>query len=99
VVLEKLAALPQLQDVTGDLQATAPRLMLKLDRDVIGRLGLSPQLIDDTLYDAFGQRQVAVVFGLTSVASFLRSSRRSRRTPRRCRLSMCARQPDSSRRC
>jgi hydrophobe/amphiphile efflux-1 (HAE1) family protein len=63
VVLEKLAALPQLQDVTGDLQATAPRLMLKLDRDVIGRLGLSPQLIDDTLYDAFGQRQVAVVFG------------------------------------
>jgi hydrophobe/amphiphile efflux-1 (HAE1) family protein len=63
VVLEKLAALPQLQDVTGDLQATAPRLMLKLDRDVIGRLGLSPQLIDDTLYDAFGQRQIAVVFG------------------------------------
>jgi multidrug efflux pump subunit AcrB len=63
VVLEKLATLPQLQDVTGDLQATAPRLMLKLDRDVIGRLGLSPQLIDDTLYDAFGQRQVAIVFG------------------------------------
>ena len=63
VVLEKLAALPQLQDVTGDLQATAPRLMLKLDRDVIGRLGMSPQLIDDTLYDAFGQRQVATVFG------------------------------------
>ena len=63
VVLEKLAALPQLQDVTGDLQATAPRLMLKLDRDVIGRLGVSPQLIDDTLYDAFGQRQVATVFG------------------------------------
>ncbi len=55
--------LPQLQDVTGDLQATAPRLMLKLDRDVIGRFGLSPQLIDDTLYDAFGQRQVATVFG------------------------------------
>jgi hydrophobe/amphiphile efflux-1 (HAE1) family protein len=63
IVLEKLQALPQLQDVTGDLQATAPRLMLKLDRDVIGRFGLSPQLIDDTLYDAFGQRQVATVFG------------------------------------
>jgi hydrophobe/amphiphile efflux-1 (HAE1) family protein len=63
IVLEKLAALPQLQDVTGDLQATAPRLMLKLDRDVIGRFGMSPQLIDDTLYDAFGQRQVATVFG------------------------------------
>src|SRR5215468_8610573 len=66
IVLEKLSALPQLQDVAGDLQATAPRLMLKLDRDVIGRLGLSPQLIDDTLYDAFGQRQVATVFGQLS---------------------------------
>ena len=66
IVLEKLKALPELQDVTGDLQATAPRLMLKLDRDVIGRFGLSPQLIDDTLYDAFGQRQVATVFGQLS---------------------------------
>jgi len=65
-VLDKLKALPELQDVTGDLQATAPRLMLKLDRDVIGRFGLSPQLIDDTLYDAFGQRQVATVFGQLS---------------------------------
>src|SRR5262249_1230717 len=63
IVLDKLAALPELQDVTGDLQGTAPRLMLKLDRDVIGRFGMSPQLIDDTLYDAFGQRQVATVFG------------------------------------
>jgi hydrophobe/amphiphile efflux-1 (HAE1) family protein len=62
-VLEKLAALPQLQDVTGDLQASAPRMILKLDRDVIGRLGISPQVIDDTLYDAFGQRQVATIFG------------------------------------
>src|SRR3984893_3371055 len=66
IMLEKLQTLPQLQDVTGDLQATAPRLMLKLDRDVIGRFGLSPQLIDDTLYDAFGQRQVATVFGQLS---------------------------------
>jgi multidrug efflux pump subunit AcrB len=63
VMLEKLATLPQLQDVTGDLQATAPRMMLKIDRDAIGRLGVTPQLIDDTLYDAFGQRQVATVFG------------------------------------
>jgi hydrophobe/amphiphile efflux-1 (HAE1) family protein len=63
IMLAKLAALPELQDVTGDLQATAPRLMLKIDRDAIGRLGISPQAIDDTLYDAFGQRQVATVFG------------------------------------
>jgi multidrug efflux pump subunit AcrB len=63
VVLAKLAALPQLQDVTGDLQATAPRMMLKIDRDAIGRFGITPQTIDDTLYDAFGQRQVATIFG------------------------------------
>jgi hydrophobe/amphiphile efflux-1 (HAE1) family protein len=63
IMLAKLAALPELQDVTADLQATAPRLMMKIDRDAIGRLGVTPQSIDDTLYDAFGQRQVATVFG------------------------------------
>jgi multidrug efflux pump len=51
-----------LQDVTGDLQASAPRMMLKIDRDVLGRLGITPQSVDDTLYDAFGQRQVATIF-------------------------------------
>jgi multidrug efflux pump subunit AcrB len=63
IVLAKLSSLPELQDVTGDLQATAPRMMLKIDRDIIGRLGISPQAINDTLYDAFGQRQVATIFG------------------------------------
>ena len=63
IILNKLSALPQLQDVTGDLQATAPRMMLKIDRDAIGRYGISPQAIDDILYDAFGQRQVATIFG------------------------------------
>jgi multidrug efflux pump len=63
IMLARLAALPELQDVTGDLQATAPRMMLTIDRDAIGRLGVTPQAIDDTLYDAFGQRQVATVFG------------------------------------
>ena len=63
IVMAKMAKLPQLADVTGDLQASAPRMMLKIDRDAIGRLGITPQMIDDTLYDAFGQRQVATVFG------------------------------------
>jgi multidrug efflux pump len=63
IMLAKLAELPELADVTGDLQATAPRLMMKIDRDAIGRLGITPQMIDDTLYDAFGQRNVATVFG------------------------------------
>jgi hydrophobe/amphiphile efflux-1 (HAE1) family protein len=63
IVQAKLTALPELRDVTGDLQVSAPRMMLKLDRDALGRLGVTPQAIDDTLYDAFGQRQVATMFG------------------------------------
>jgi hydrophobe/amphiphile efflux-1 (HAE1) family protein len=62
IVLAQLSALPELQDVTGDLQASAPRVMLKIDRNVLGRLGITPQSVDDTLYDAFGQRQVATIF-------------------------------------
>src|SRR5258708_39240218 len=52
IVLEKLQALPQLQAETGELQATAPRLMLKLARDVIGPLRPSPQPIHATPSDA-----------------------------------------------
>jgi hydrophobe/amphiphile efflux-1 (HAE1) family protein len=63
IMLAKLAALPELADVTGDLQATAPRMLMKIDRDAIGRFGITPQAIDDTLYDAFGQRNAATVFG------------------------------------
>jgi multidrug efflux pump len=63
IMLAKLSDLPELADVTGDLQATAPRMMMKIDRDAIGRFGITPQAIDDTLYDAFGQRHVATVFG------------------------------------
>ena len=40
----------------------APRVELKIDRDTASRYGIQPQLIDDTLYDAFGQRQVAQYF-------------------------------------
>ncbi|MBV9220965.1 MAG: efflux RND transporter permease subunit, partial [Methylobacteriaceae bacterium] len=63
IILQRLSALPELQDVTGDLQASAPRMLLKIDRDALGRLGITPQTVDDTLYDAFGQRQVATIFG------------------------------------
>jgi multidrug efflux pump len=62
-ILRQLQTLPQLQDVTGDSHAAAPRMTLKIDRDVLGRLGITPQAVDDTLYDAFGQRQVATIFG------------------------------------
>jgi multidrug efflux pump len=62
IVLKALARLPALQDVTGDLQSTAPRMLMKINRDVLGRLGLTAQSVDDTIYDAFGQRQVATIF-------------------------------------
>ncbi|MDB5360326.1 MAG: acriflavine resistance protein [Rhodospirillales bacterium] len=58
----KLKALPQLRDVTSDRQASATSATLNIDRSTAGRLGISVQAIDDTLYDAFGQRQVATLF-------------------------------------
>ncbi len=59
---KRLRSLPALQDVTTDVQASAPRATLSIDRDTASRLGTTPQAIDDTLYDAFGQRQVATIF-------------------------------------
>jgi hydrophobe/amphiphile efflux-1 (HAE1) family protein len=62
VMVDKMRTIPQLLDVTTDQQDTAPRTTLKIDRDIASRLGISAQAIDDTLYDAFGQRQVATIF-------------------------------------
>ena len=61
-VFDKLKQLPQLKDVATDQQTTGLTLKLDLDRDAASRLGITPQAIDDTLYDAFGQRQVATTF-------------------------------------
>ena len=61
-MLEKLKSLPQLRDVTSDAQASATTATLKIDRDTASRLGVTTQAIDDTLYDAFGQRQVVTLF-------------------------------------
>jgi hydrophobic/amphiphilic exporter-1 (mainly G- bacteria), HAE1 family len=61
-MLEKLKALPMLRDVATDQQTSGTALTLTIDRDQASRFGLTPQLIDDTLYDAFGQRQVAQYF-------------------------------------
>ena len=61
-MLAKLRELPQLTDVASDQQAEGPQLSLKIDRDTASRLGITPQVIDDTLYDAFGQRQISTIF-------------------------------------
>jgi multidrug efflux pump len=61
-VLERMRALPELKDVATDQQHGNLQLSLVIDRDTAARLGVTPQMIDDTLYDAFGQRQISTVF-------------------------------------
>jgi multidrug efflux pump len=51
-----------LKDVTSDEETAGLEESLTIDRDTASRLGISPQAIDDTLYDAFGQRQVSIIF-------------------------------------
>ncbi|AWN47343.1 acriflavine resistance protein B [Methylobacterium terrae] len=61
-LLEKLKTLPELRDVATDQQTDGTTLTLSINRDAASRFGITPQLIDDTLYDAIGQRQVAQYF-------------------------------------
>jgi hydrophobe/amphiphile efflux-1 (HAE1) family protein len=61
-MLEKMRTLPQLADVSSDLLASAPQLKITINRDQAARFGISAQLIDDTLNDAFGQRQITQYF-------------------------------------
>jgi multidrug efflux pump len=51
-----------MRDVASDLETAGLQVSLTIDRDTASRLGISPQLIDDTLYDAFGQRQISIIF-------------------------------------
>jgi len=57
-MLDKMRTVPQLTSASSDLLANGPQLKVTINRDQASRYGISPQLIDDTLYDAFGQRQV-----------------------------------------
>ncbi len=61
-LVQKLQTLSQLQDVASDQQNQGLRASLVIDRNTAGRLGVTPQMIDDALYDAFGQRQVSTIF-------------------------------------
>ena len=66
-IFEKaMVALPVLQDVVSDQQIAAPHIDVEIDRDAASRLGISPQLIDNTLYDAFGSRNVSTIFAATN---------------------------------
>ena len=61
-ILAKLRTLPELRDVASDQQNGGLKADLVIDRDTAARFGILPQNIDDTLYDAFGQRQVSTIF-------------------------------------
>jgi multidrug efflux pump len=61
-VLRRLRTLPQLADVNSDEQNRGLEASLVIDRDTAARLGITTQMIDDTLYDAFGQRQVSTMY-------------------------------------
>ncbi|MGB9067774.1 MAG: multidrug efflux RND transporter permease subunit [Candidatus Acidiferrales bacterium] len=61
-MLAKIKDLPELRDVSTDQQDQGLQARLVIDRDTASRLGISTQTLDDTLYDAFGQRQVATVY-------------------------------------
>jgi len=63
-VAQRLRTLPQLVDVSTDQQDRGRQSSLVIDRSTASRLGITPQLIDDTLYDAFGQRQVSTTYTL-----------------------------------
>ncbi len=63
-LLRKLRTVPQLVDLSSDLQDKGREATLVIDRTTASRLGITPQVIDSTLYDAFGQRQVAISYTL-----------------------------------
>ncbi|MGH9565756.1 MAG: efflux RND transporter permease subunit, partial [Candidatus Angelobacter sp.] len=61
-IVNRLREVPELRDVASDQENGGLRADLVIDRDTAARFGILPQAIDDTLYDAFGQRQVSTIF-------------------------------------
>ena len=61
-LVARLQSLPELRDVATDQLNSGLRTSITIDRDTASRLGIFPQAIDNTLYDAYGQRQVSTIF-------------------------------------
>ncbi len=61
-LLDRLRTMPDLQDVASDQQTEGFSTRIQVDRDAAMRLGVSMQAVQDTLYDAFGQRQISTIF-------------------------------------
>jgi len=62
LLVDKLRLSPELRDVSSDQQTRGLQTLVVIDRDAAARLGVSPIAIDNTLYDAFGQRQVSTMY-------------------------------------
>jgi multidrug efflux pump subunit AcrB len=62
LLVDKLSTLRELKDVSSDQQTRGLQTTVVIDRDAASRLGVSPIAIDNTLYDAFGQRQVSILY-------------------------------------
>jgi hydrophobe/amphiphile efflux-1 (HAE1) family protein len=62
----EMRKLPELQDVASDQQNAQPTMRIEVDRDAAYRLGVNTAMIDQTLYDAFGQRQVATIYAAST---------------------------------
>ncbi|WP_293392425.1 efflux RND transporter permease subunit [Nevskia sp.] len=65
-LVERLKKMPQLVDVSSDLETGALQLNVVVNRDAASRLGLRPATVDQALYDAFGQRQIALIYDRTN---------------------------------
>jgi multidrug efflux pump len=61
-MVERLRALRELRDVASDQQDRGLETSVRIDRSTASRLGITPQMIDDALYNAFGQRQISTIF-------------------------------------
>jgi multidrug efflux pump len=61
-IVDQLRTLPELRDVGSDQQDKGLRVSLDIDRPTAARFGITPQQIDDTLYNAYGQRQISTIF-------------------------------------
>jgi hydrophobic/amphiphilic exporter-1 (mainly G- bacteria), HAE1 family len=70
-MLDRLRELPTLVDVSSDLFITSPQLIIDIDRDKASSLGLNAQLVEDTLYSAFGSRQVSTIYTPTNQYSVI----------------------------
>ncbi|MFA5617803.1 MAG: multidrug efflux RND transporter permease subunit [Syntrophorhabdaceae bacterium] len=64
LLVQRMRTLPELVDVASDQQVKGLQAMLTIDRDTASRLGVTAAMIDNILYDAFGQRQVSIIYSL-----------------------------------